>query len=308
MRGVVDLDRWVEQLEKGERLTEDELKVLCQRVKVLLMEESNVQPVRSPVTVCGDIHGQFYDLLELFSRGGKIPNTRYIFMGDLVDRGHYSVETIQLLFAYKARYPEAITLLRGNHESRQVTHMYGFYEECVRKYGNANSWRFCCEVFDFLNLAALIDGKILCVHGGLSPEINTIDQIRLINRNMEIPIQGPFCDLMWSDPDDVESWDVSPRGAGFVFGARVTNEFAHLNNLDLICRAHQLVQEGFKYHFADKNLVTVWSAPNYCYRCGNVASILSFDEHLDREVKTFEDSPEPGMGSIGGAPQTQYFY
>jgi len=276
-------------------------------VKEILMEESNVQPVNSPVTVCGDIHGQFYDLVELFRKGGEIPKTSYVFMGDFVDRGHHSVETLQLLLCYKARYPQSITLLRGNHECRQVTQVYGFYDECFRKYGSANAWKYCTEVFDYLTLACVIDGSILCVHGGLSPVISTLDQIRLLERNQEIPHEGPFCDLMWSDPEDIETWGVSQRGAGWLFGSKVTSQFNHVNGLELICRAHQLVQEGYKYMFPEKNLITVWSAPNYCYRCGNVASILAFDEHLDREVCLFKNVPESGAPSFEKAG-VQYFY
>lgn len=214
-------------------------------------------------------------------------------MGDFVDRGHNSVETFQLLLCLKARWPDCITLLRGNHESRQITQVYGFYEECVRKYGNANPWKYCVEVFDYLNLAALIDGKIFCVHGGLSPSLRSVDQIQVLERVQEIPNEGPYSDMMWSDPEDIPGWAVSPRGAGYLFGGRATKEFAMINGIDLVCRAHQLVMEGYKYHFPDKNLVTVWSAPNYCYRCGNIASVLSIDEHLNREFKLFQDVPEP---------------
>ena len=139
---------------------------------------------------------------------------------------------------------------------------------------------------------AIIDGRILCVHAGLSPDIRTLDQIRVIDRVCEIPHEGPFCDLMWSDPEDIDAWAVSPRGAGWLFGGKVTTEFNQINGLELICRAHQLVQEGLKYMFADKSLVTVWSAPNYCYRCGNVASILSFDDKLERVVKYFTETEE----------------
>ncbi|KOM36503.1 hypothetical protein LR48_Vigan02g265300 [Vigna angularis] len=220
----------------------------------------------------------------------------YIFVnawqGDFVDRGYNSLEVFTILLLLKARYPANITLLRGNHESRQLTQVYGFYDECQRKYGNANAWRYCTDVFDYLTLSAIIDGTVLCVHGGLSPDIRSIDQIRVIDRNCEIPHEGPFCDLMWSDPEDIETWAVSPRGAGWLFGSRVTSEFNHINNLDLVCRAHQLVQEGLKYMFQDKGLVTVWSAPNYCYRCGNVASILSFNENMEREVKFFTETEE----------------
>ncbi|KAH8501861.1 hypothetical protein H0E87_016582 [Populus deltoides] len=288
----MDLDQWIAKVKEGQHLLEDELQLLCEYVKEILIEESNVQPVNSPVTVCGDIHGQFHDLMKLFQTGGHVPETNYIFMGDFVDRGYNSLEVFTILLLLKARYPANITLLRGNHESRQLTQVYGFYDECQRKYGNANAWRYCTDVFDYLTLSAIIDGTVLCVHGGLSPDIRTIDQIRVIERNCEIPHEGPFCDLMWSDPEDIETWAVSPRGAGWLFGSRVTSEFNHINNLDLVCRAHQLVQEGLKYMFQDKGLVTVWSAPNYCYRCGNVASILSFNENMEREVKFFTETEE----------------
>lgn len=283
---------WVETLRQCKYLAEQDLKELCELVKELLLEESNVQPVAAPVTICGDIHGQFYDLLELFRIGGEMPDTNYIFMGDFVDRGYYSLETFSFLLALKACYPDKITLLRGNHESRQITQVYGFYDECQQKYGSANAWKYCTQVFDYLTLAALVDGKVLCVHGGLSPDIRTIDQIRTIPRNQEIPHEGAFCDLMWSDPEDIETWQVSPRGAGWLFGSKVTDEFTRVNGLDLICRAHQLVQEGYKYMFPNKNLVTVWSAPNYCYRCGNVASILELDEKLNRDFKIFNAVPD----------------
>jgi serine/threonine-protein phosphatase 6 catalytic subunit len=284
-------DDWVKHVKQCKYLPEQDLKKLCEIVKEYLLEESNVQPVAAPVTICGDIHGQFYDLLELFRTGGEAPDTNYIFMGDFVDRGYYSLETFTLLMTLKARWPDKVTLLRGNHESRQITQVYGFYDECQQKYGNANAWKYCTQVFDLLTIAALIDGKILCVHGGLSPDIRTLDQIRTINRNQEIPHEGDFCDLMWSDPEDIETWQVSPRGAGWLFGSRVTNEFISINNLELIARAHQLVQEGYKYHF-NKQLVTVWSAPNYCYRCGNVASIMALDKDLNADFKIFHAVPD----------------
>ncbi len=144
------------------------------------------------------------------------------------------------------RYPDRVTLVRGNHESRQITQVYGFYEECQQKYGNASVWKCCCQVFDFLVLGAIVDGKVLCVHGGLSPEIRTLDQIRVIARAQEIPHEGAFCDLVWSDPEDVGTWAISPRGAGWLFGDKVATEFNHVNGLKLIARAHQLVNEGYK--------------------------------------------------------------
>ena len=234
------------------------MKQLCELVKELLMEESNIQPVQSPVTVCGDIHGQFHDLLELFRTAGGLPSddnqTNFIFLGDYVDRGYFSLETFTLLMVLKVKYPHRITLVRGNHESRQITQVYGFYEECLTKYGSTTVWKYCCQVFDFLTLAAIIDGKILCVHGGLSPEIRMLDQIRVLSRAQEVPHEGGFCDLVWSDPDNIDTWAVSPRGAGWLFGSKVSREFNHINNLQLIARAHQLVMEGFRYHFKEKML------------------------------------------------------
>ncbi|KAI8388804.1 serine/threonine-protein phosphatase 4 catalytic subunit [Radiomyces spectabilis] len=285
------LDRQLEQLRRGEIISEGEVKELCWKAREILVEEGNVLRVDAPVTICGDIHGQFYDLKELFKKGGECPDTNYLFMGDFVDRGYYSVETFLLLLALKVRYPDRIALIRGNHESRQITQVYGFYEECLRKYGTASVWRWCCEVFDFLSLSAIIDDKIFCVHGGLSPSINTLDQIRLIDRKQEVPHDGAMCDLLWSDPEDIERWGYSPRGAGYLFGAEVVQSFLHTNGLDLIARAHQLVMEGYKLMFND-TIVTVWSAPNYCYRCGNIAAILRLDDNLEKEFLLFEAAPQ----------------
>ena len=287
MSGKTDVDVWLSTLKQGQVLPERDLRILCEKLKEILIEESNVQPISAPVTICGDIHGQFYDLLELFNKGGEIPDTRYVFMGDFVDRGYHSVETFQYLMCLKLKWPNCITLLRGNHETRQTSTVYGFYDETIRKYGNANPWKYCTEVFDYLGIAAIIEGKIFCVHAGLSPDIKTLDQIRLFERRMEIPHEGPFCDLMWSDPEDIETWALSPRGAGWLFGSRVTTEFNHINDLELIARAHQLVMTGYKYWFKEENLITVWSAPNYCYRCGNVASILSINSNMERKFDIF---------------------
>ena len=298
---LMNLDTHLATLRSGTHLPETELKKLCDHVKELLIDESNVQPVSSPVTICGDIHGQFYDLLELFRTGGDVPGTSYIFMGDFVDRGRDSLETLSFLLCLKARYPSRVTLLRGNHESRQITQVYGFYDECLRKYGSANAWKWCTDLFDYLTVAALIDSRILCVHGGLSPDICTLDQIRTIDRRQEIPHEGPYCDLMWSDPENIEAWAISPRGAGWLFGSRVTREFNDINGLELICRAHQLVQQGYKYMFEDESLVTVWSAPNYCYRCGNVAAILVLDGELNREFRIFREVEEEHQREQGRA-------
>ncbi|OJI96623.1 hypothetical protein ASPVEDRAFT_36022 [Aspergillus versicolor CBS 583.65] len=367
-------DEWLEAAKNCKYLSEAHMKQLCEIVKEYMMEESNIQPVSTPVTVCGDIHGQFYDLLELFRVSGGMPDAslteppkaaitsediepptsitdpelrkklknpgaadddddgdaaddtaqrerssssgsadvrvdrNFVFLGDYVDRGYFSLETLTLLLCLKAKYPDRVTLVRGNHESRQITQVYGFYEECLQKYGNASVWKACCQVFDFMTLGAIIDGRVLCVHGGLSPEIRTLDQVRVVARAQEIPHEGAFCDLVWSDPDDVETWAVSPRGAGWLFGDKVADEFCHVNDLTLIARAHQLVNEGYKYHFTNNNVVTVWSAPNYCYRCGNLASVCEIGEDLNPKFKLFSavaDDQRHVPQSRGG--RSEYF-
>ncbi|CAB3991615.1 serine threonine- phosphatase 4 catalytic subunit, partial [Paramuricea clavata] len=204
------------------------------------------------------------------------------------------------------RYPDRITLIRGNHESRQITQVYGFYDECLKKYGSVSVWRYCTEIFDYLSLSAIIDNRIFCVHGGLSPSITTLDQIRSIDRKQEVPHDGPMCDLLWSDPEDTQGWGVSPRGAGYLFGSDVVSQFNSTNNIDIICRAHQLVMEGYKWHF-NETVLTVWSAPNYCYRCGNVAAILQLDENLQREFTIFEAAPQDVRGIPTKRPVIDYF-
>ncbi|CAL5382278.1 unnamed protein product [Camellia sinensis] len=259
-------------------------------------------PVKSPVTICGDIHGQFHDLAELFRIGGKCPDTNYLFMGDYVDRGYYSVETVTLLVALKVRYSQRITILRGNHESRQITQVYGFYDECLRKYGNANVWKIFTDLFDYFPLTALVESEIFCLHGGLSPSIDTLDNIRNFDRVQEVPHEGPMCDLLWSDPDDRCGWGISPRGAGYTFGQvpydiDISEQFNHTNNLKLIARAHQLVMEGFNWGH-DQKVVTIFSAPNYCYRCGNMASILEVDDCKGHTFIQFEPAPRRGEPDV----------
>lgn len=218
------------------------------------------------------------------------------------------METFLLLLALKVRYPDRVTLIRGNHESRQITQVYGFYDECLKKYSSSTVWRYCTEVFDYLALAAIVDGQVFCVHGGLSPGITSINQIRMIDRKQEVPHEGAMCDLLWSDPEEgVEGWGLSPRGAGYLFGGDVTAQFCHTNGIQLIARAHQLVMEGFKNMF-DDSLVTVWSAPNYCYRCGNVAAILQLDDQLQSTFKVFNAAAYEGRGAVvTSRPTPDYF-
>ena len=170
--------------------------------------------------------------------------------------------------------------------------MYGFYDECLRKYGSVNVWRYCTDIFDYLSLSALVDNRILCVHGGLSPTITTVDQIRTIDRKQEVPHDGAMCDLLWSDPEDVQGWGLSPRGAGYLFGDDVCKQFNENNKIELIARAHQLVMEGYKWMF-DEQLVTVWSARQLLLSVWESSpAILELDENLQKNFKVFEAAPQ----------------
>jgi len=188
----------------------------------------------------GDIHGQYQDLLRLFEYGGYPPSANYLFLGDYVDRGRQSLETICLLLAYKIRHPDKIYLLRGNHEDAKINRIYGFYDECKRRF-NVRLWKIFTDCFNCLPVSALIDEKILCMHGGLSPELEHLGQIKEIQRPTEIPDNGLLCDLLWSDPDArVEGWSDSDRGVSCTFGPDKVAEFLDKNDLDLICRGHQV--------------------------------------------------------------------
>jgi len=291
------LDDWIEHLLGCEPLSEAQVKQLTDRAREILVEETNVQPVRAPVTVCGDIHGQFHDLMELFRIGGQAPDTNFLFQGDYVDRGYYSVETVTLLVCLKVRFKDRLYILRGNHESRQITQVYGFYDECMRKYGSANVWKMFTDLFDYLPLTALIENSIFCLHGGLSPSIETLENVRHLDRVQEVPHEGPMCDLLWSDPDDRAGWGISPRGAGYTFGQDVSSTFNHLNGLQLIARAHQLVMEGFNWTLSrptdDGAVLPVWE-PSRHPRGGREARVHL---HPVRAVAAARRAPRHAAGA-----------
>ena len=260
-------------------LSENEIKLLCDLSRDIFLSQPILLELEAPIKICGDIHGQYYDLLRLFEYGGFPPDANYLFLGDYVDRGRQSLETICLLLAYKIKYPENFFLLRGNHESSTINRIYGFYEECKRRY-SLKIWKLFSDVFNCLPIAALIDDKILCMHGGLSPELNNIDQINKINRPTEVPDNGLLCDLLWSDPDkDIKNWEDNERGVSYIFGADVLHKFNAKNEIDLICRAHQVVEDGYEF-FGKKQLVTVFSAPNYCGEFDNSGAMMTVDESL----------------------------
>lgn len=260
-------------------LSESEIKILCQLVRPILLSQPMLIELEAPLKICGDIHGQYTDLLRLFEYGGFPPESNYLFLGDYVDRGKQSLETICLLLCYKIQHPQNFFILRGNHESAGINRIYGFYDECKRRY-SIKLWKIFSDIFNCLPVSALVDEKILCMHGGLSPEMESLQQIADLPRPKDVPDVGLMCDLLWSDPDTtVNGWGENERGVSFVFGADVVAEFLELHDLDLLVRAHQVVEDGYEF-FAGRRLVTLFSAPNYCGEFDNAGGIISVDENL----------------------------
>ena len=265
-------------------LKEDEIKFLIDKSLQIIKEQKMLVELEAPLHVCGDIHGQYYDLLRIFEHCGYPGEYNYLFLGDYVDRGKQSLETVCLLLCYKIKYPTKVTLLRGNHVSSVTNRIYGFYDECKRRY-NVRIWRSFTDLFNFLPVAAIIDDKILCMHGGLSPELKNLQNIESISRPTDIPDSGLLCDLLWSDPDkEVLEYDENDRGVSVIFGEKVVEDFNKKNDLDLIIRAHQVVDEGYEF-FAKRQLITIFSAPNYCGEFDNSAGIMIIDESLTCSLK-----------------------
>ncbi|BAM40075.1 serine/threonine protein phosphatase 1, PP1-gamma catalytic subunit [Theileria orientalis strain Shintoku] len=264
---------------KSVQLSEDEIRGLCIKSREIFLSQSILLELEAPIKICGDIHGQYYDLLRLFEYGGFPPVSNYLFLGDYVDRGKQSLETICLLLAYKIKYPENFFLLRGNHECASINRIYGFYDECKRRY-SIKLWKAFTDCFNCLPVAAIIDDKIFCMHGGLSPELTTMDQIRQISRPTDVPDTGLLCDLLWSDPDpNTTGWGENDRGVSFTFGSDIVVNFLVKHELDLICRAHQVVEDGYEF-FSKRRLVTLFSAPNYCGEFDNAGAMMSVDKTL----------------------------
>lgn len=264
---------------KPVQLTENEIKELCYRSREIFINQPILLELEAPIKICGDVHGQYYDLLRLFEYGGFPPDSNYLFLGDYIDRGKMSLETVCLLLAYKIKYPENFFLLRGNHECASINRIYGFYDECKRRH-TIKLWKIFTDCFNCLPIAALVDDKILCMHGGLSPELVKIDTIKNIVRPTDVPDTGLLCDLLWSDPDkEVNEWGENDRGVSFTFGEEIVNKFAQRNDIDLICRAHQVVEDGYEF-FCKRQLVTLFSAPNYCGEFDNSGAMMSVDDTL----------------------------
>lgn len=256
-----------------------EIQAICVAAREVFLSQPALVELSAPVKIVGDVHGQYSDLIRMFEMCGFPPNSNYLFLGDYVDRGKQSLETILLLLCYKLKFPENFFLLRGNHECANVTRVYGFYDECKRRC-NIKIWKTFVDTFNTLPIASIVAGKIFCVHGGLSPSLQHMDDIRQIARPTDVPDYGLLNDLLWSDPADMQGdWEENERGVSYCFGKKVIVDFLAKHDFDLVCRAHMVVEDGYEF-FNERTLVTVFSAPNYCGEFDNWGAVMSVSGEL----------------------------
>jgi len=312
--GKINLDALTKHLNAEGRLSmEDALSLITETAK-LFKKEPNLLVLKDPITVCGDIHGQFFDFLRLLEAGGDPAETQYLFLGDYVDRGCFATECVLLLCAHKLTYPTSWYMIRGNHECRHLTSFFNFKDECLYKY-DEDLYDAVMAMFDCLPIAATINGKFLCCHGGLSPDISTLDDILQLDRFKEVPREGPFCDLLWADPVDEEKADDGDfddeeanelttwfsynetRQCSYVFGIDAVRTFLRKNNLTAVIRAHEAQFDGYKMQMVNEQtqiprVITIFSAPNYCDVYKNKGACLKFDNEL-LNIRQFVSSPHP---------------
>lgn len=327
--GKPRLDRLKEHFLKEGRLDAACAKRIIAEASALFRAEPNLLDLRYPITVCGDIHGQYYDLIRLFDVGGDPKDTQYLFLGDYVDRGCFSCEVVFYLYAHKIFYPKTFFMLRGNHECRQLTSFFNFKDECQYKY-SVEMYDLIMDSFDHLPIGAMVNKSFFCVHGGLSPEIATLSDISALDRHQETPREGPMCDLLWSDPFDEDgegghsamsdadavagdrhavtlntsasaaTWFVynETRQCSYVYGADAVRQFLDDNKVTSIIRAHEAQVDGYKMHMVNKEtgiprVITIFSAPNYCDVYKNKAACLKFDHPNILNIKQFVETQHP---------------
>ncbi|KAH9577161.1 Serine-threonine protein phosphatase [Trypanosoma melophagium] len=260
-------------------IREEDIRNVLNAVRDVFMSQPMLLEIKPPVRICGDTHGQYYDLLRIFEKCGFPPYSNYLFLGDYVDRGKHSVETITLLFCYKIVYPENFFLLRGNHECASINKMYGFFDDVKRRY-NIKLFKAFTDVFNTMPVCCVVGEKIICMHGGLSPDLTSLAAVNEIERPCDVPDKGILCDLLWADPEDeVKGFLESDRGVSYLFGEDIVGDFLDMVDMDLVVRAHQVMERGYGF-FASRQLVTIFSAPNYCGEFDNDAAVMNIDEKL----------------------------
>ncbi|EIW74349.1 serine threonine protein phosphatase 2B [Coniophora puteana RWD-64-598 SS2] len=286
------------------RISEEHALYILDQGRQVLANEPNILQVDAPITVCGDIHGQYYDLMKLFEVGGSPADTRYLFLGDYVDRGYFSIECVLYLWSLKIWYPNTLFLLRGNHECRHLTDYFTFKLECKHKYSE-RIYDACMDAFCALPLAAVMNKQFLCIHGGLSPELTTLDDIRSIDRFREPPTHGLMCDILWSDPiEDFGQEKTNEsfvhnhvRGCSYFFSYQAACSFLERNNLLSIIRAHEAQDAGYRMYRKTKttgfpSVMTIFSAPNYLDVYNNKAAVLKYESNV-MNIRQFNSTPHP---------------
>ncbi|KAH7160730.1 Metallo-dependent phosphatase-like protein [Dactylonectria macrodidyma] len=262
---------------------------LCKKARDIFFAQPILLELMAPLKVCGDIYGQHYQLLRMFENNGFPPEANYLFLGNYVGKGRQSIETICTLLAYKIKYPENFFLLRGNQESLLVSSVASFYQECGSRYGLevADLFEDC---FNCMPVASIIGDKIFAVHGGLSPQLDSFEQIRRIRRPAMVPRDGLLHDLLWAYPEAaMRGWSGRHSEFSLAFGPNVVESFLEKHGLDLVCRSGQFIQEGYEF-FAGRKLVTLFTTPNYLGKHDNSGAVMCVDEDL---LYTFQVSPFP---------------
>ncbi|KAJ2307963.1 3',5'-cyclic-nucleotide phosphodiesterase (PDEase) (3':5'-CNP) [Coemansia sp. RSA 2706] len=286
------------------RLREEDALAIIREATQLLRSEPTLLTLKLPITICGDVHGQYYDLMKLFEVGGNPASTQYLFLGDYVDRGYFSIECLLYLYSLKLRHPQTMFMLRGNHECRHLTDYFTFKLECVHKYSE-RVYDAAVESFCALPLGAVVNGQFLCIHGGLSPELHTLDDLRNLDRFREPPTHGLMCDLLWADPvedfghEKNKSFFVHnyARGCSYFFSYAATCAFLERNGLLSLVRAHEAQDAGYRMYRKNKHngfpsVMTLFSAPNYLDNFNNKAAVLKYEENV-MNIRQFNCSPHP---------------
>ncbi|KAH0269740.1 Metallo-dependent phosphatase, partial [Aureobasidium melanogenum] len=286
------------------RLTEDQALWILSECTKVLEREPNLLEMDAPITVCGDVHGQYYDLMKLFEVGGDPADTRYLFLGDYVDRGYFSIECVLYLWALKIWYPNTLWLMRGNHECRHLTDYFTFKLECKHKYSEA-VYEACMKSFCALPLAAVMNKQFLCIHGGLSPELHTLEDLKSIDRFREPPTHGLMCDILWADPledfgqEKTQEYFVHNhvRGCSYFFSYPAACAFLEKNNLLSIIRAHEAQDAGYRMYRKTRttgfpSVMTIFSAPNYLDVYNNKAAVLKYENNV-MNIRQFNCTPHP---------------
>ena len=268
-------------------ISSQDLITLCKYVENIFKSESILLKIEPPLIIIGDLHGHFLDLLRIIQVFGLPINRKFLFLGDLVDRGDFSIETVTLVFALKALYPDNVFIIRGNHEFDFLCNRCGFSQEIVNVYNDPELYDAFLAAFNQMPLACLISKKILCVHGGIGPTFTNVSQLTQLKRPIPDFNEGLLDTILWSDPvDTTQGFEPSQRGTGYYFGQKALIDFLESNKLDLLIRAHECIMDGCQYKFNNR-LITVFGASNYCGLVQNFSACIHINKNMEIQFHQF---------------------